>query len=94
MKILTLIAAAAAAMLAVPAASAATAAAPSAITAAAFAASSATKMVVQDGRRYDRDDRRRGYDRRHRRVVWRTVCTRKWRNGHRVRTCRKVRYYR
>ena len=92
MKIITLVAAAAAAILTVPAASAAPAAAP-AITAEAFAAS-ATAGLVQDGRRWDRDDRRRGYDRRHRRAYYRSVCTRKWRNGHRIRVCRKGRYYR
>lgn len=28
------------------------------------------------------------------RVYYRTVCTTKWRHGHRYRDCRKVRYYR
>jgi len=28
------------------------------------------------------------------RAYWRTVCTTKWRHGHRQRVCRKVRYWR
>ena len=86
MKILTLVAVAAAAVLAVPAASA------SAVPSAA-AIWTAAAPAVQDHRRWDRNERR--YERRvHRRSYWRTTCTRKWRNGHRVRVCRKVRYYR
>lgn len=91
MKILTLIAAAAAAVLAVPTASAATAPAPGVISVASFAASA---PAAQSGRW----ERERRYERRttnrHRRAYWRTNCTRKWRNGHRVRVCRKVRYWR
>jgi hypothetical protein len=94
MKILTFIAAAAAAVLSVPAASA-TVAAPATITAAAFVASATA--LPQDGRRWERTERRterRTVRRSHRRAYTRTVCTRKWRGGHRVRVCRKVRYYR
>ena len=29
-----------------------------------------------------------------RRATWRTVCRTKWRHGHRVRTCRRVRTWR
>jgi len=88
MKILTLVAAAAAAVLTVPAASAAAVTAPGAISIASFAASA---PAAQSGRW----ERERRYERRgHRRSYWRTVCSRKWRNGHRVRICRKVRYWR
>jgi Ni/Co efflux regulator RcnB len=92
MKMLTLVAAAAAALLAVPAASASTATAPATITAAAFAASATA--LPQDGRRWDRHERRTERRRHHRRAYYRSVCTRKWRNGHRTRVCRRVRYYR
>ena len=87
MKILTLVAAMATASLTVPAASAATAATPGAVSIASFAASA---PAAQSGRW----ERERRYERRHRRAYYRTVCTRKWRSGHRVRICRKVRYWR
>jgi opacity protein-like surface antigen len=86
MKIITLVAAAAAAVLAVPAASAAPAAAPATVTAAAFAAS-ATANLAQHHSGWNND---RGHGRAH----YRNVCTRQWRHGHSVRTCRKVRYWR
>ncbi|MBO9622692.1 MAG: hypothetical protein J7500_08260 [Sphingomonas sp.] len=94
MKILVLAAAAAAAVLATPAASAAPIPAVS--------LSEATYGTVAAGaqeRGWDRNDRRyhdnrRYRDRRHRRAHWKTVCTRQWRHGHRVRVCRKVRVWR
>jgi hypothetical protein len=87
MKILTLVAAVAAAVLTVPAASAATVTGPGAGSIASFA----TSAPAAQSSRWERECR---YERRHRRAYYRTVCTRKWRNGHRVRICRKVRYWR
>jgi hypothetical protein len=87
MKILTLVAAMAAAVLTVPAASATAVAGPGAVSIASFAAGA---PAAQSGRW----ERERRYERRHRRAYYRTVCTRKWRSGHRVRICRKVRYWR
>lgn len=74
MKLLPILAAAAAAALAIPAAGA---------VAAPAAPAMAAKAEIQH------------HDRRwHKRVYYRTVCTTKWRHGHRQRDCRKVRYYR
>jgi hypothetical protein len=65
------------------AAAAATLAVPAATAVAAPAAPAASaKVDIQHGRHY----RKRAY--------WRTVCTTKWRHGHRQRVCRKVRYWR
>jgi Ni/Co efflux regulator RcnB len=89
MKILTLVAAAAAAILAVPAASAAPAA-PGVVSVASFAASA----PAAQSRSWERERRYERRTNKHRRAYYRNTCTRKWRNGHRVRVCRKVRYYR
>ncbi|RYD55378.1 MAG: hypothetical protein EOP60_06245 [Sphingomonadales bacterium] len=87
MKILGIVAAAAAAMLFVPAASAAPVSAPaSPITASAIAESGQVRVVVREDRR-----RHRGWNRGHRRAAWRRVCTNRWRNGRSVRICRNVR---
>ncbi len=75
MKLIPILAAAAAATLAIPAANAA-ASAP-----APAAASAPVKAEFQ----------RHGH---HRRAYWRTVCTTKVRHHRRIRTCRKVRYWR
>jgi hypothetical protein len=74
MKLLPILAAAAAAALAIPAAGAVAAPAAPAI---------AAKADIQHHRPHAR-----------KRVYYRTVCTTKWRHGHRYRDCRKVRYYR
>ncbi len=89
MKTLGLIAAAAAAMIAIPAtASAAPVSAPSAaVSAAALAPSAQVHVTV----RTDRHMQRRHHARR---AYWRKVCTNRWSHGHRVRTCRNVRYWR
>ena len=93
MKTLGFLAAAAAAMLVVPAASAAPmAGAPAPVTASAIASSSPTAALhlAVSG-----DSAQRWRDRRHhRRASWRRVCNNRWRNGHRVRVCRRVRGWR
>ena len=76
MRLIPLLAVAAAAAFAIPAAQAAPASA-----SAPMAAPAPAKAELQR-------------DRHHRRVYYRTVCKTKWRHGHRVRTCRKVRYWR
>ncbi|WP_404333342.1 hypothetical protein AB2M62_09710 [Sphingomonas sp. MMS12-HWE2-04] len=92
MKIIPVLAAAAVAMFAVPAASAAPAA-PAGATI--VAASAATGAVAQERHRVV-TERRTVTHRRHgaRRVAYRRVCTTKWRHHQRVRSCRRVRYYR
>ncbi|MES2444729.1 MAG: hypothetical protein V4574_18050 [Pseudomonadota bacterium] len=80
MKIFPLIAAAAVALVMPAAASAAPApSAPAALVASAVATQSVRVSI---------NDQRRGHGRR---AHWRRVCTNKWRHGHRVRTCRRVR---
>jgi photosystem II stability/assembly factor-like uncharacterized protein len=81
MKIFPLIAAAAVAFVAMPAAASAapmSAPAPTALVTLA-AASQSVRVSIGDQRRHGR------------RANWRRVCTTKWRNGHRVRQCRRVR---
>jgi hypothetical protein len=79
MKIFPLIAAAAVAFVTMPAvASAAPVSAPAAV--AAPISAQAVRVSINDQRR---DHGRR--------AKWRRVCTTKWRHGHRVRDCRRVR---
>lgn len=91
MRIPSFLAAAAVAVLAVPAAEAAPAptAAPSSLLLSAVAGSGELGVSVSDQRR---QRARRGYS--NRRAHWRRVCTTKWRNHHRVRSCRRVRTWR
>ena len=90
MRTLGLVAAAAAVMLFVPAANAAPVSAPATpVNASAIAESGQVRVGVREDRR-----RPRGWNRGHRRVAWRRVCTNRWRNGHRVRICRNIRYRR
>ncbi|HEX8302469.1 hypothetical protein [Sphingomonas sp.] len=91
MKTFAILAAAAAAMFAVPASAATVTAAPSTVvTATALASSAQVRVVVRENR-----GRHRGWSRGHnRRASWRRVCNNRWRNGHRVRVCRNVRYWR
>ena len=90
MKIIPVLAAAAVAMFAVPAASAAPVA-----PAGAPIVAAASVAVAQDRHRTV-TERRTVTHRRHgaRRVAYRRVCTTNWRHHKRVRTCRRVRYYR
>ncbi|MDF7776232.1 hypothetical protein P1X14_13315 [Sphingomonas sp. AOB5] len=102
MKILPLAAAAVLAAFAVPA-SASVAVSPAA---APISGSLVTTMIGASGsaaleqdRRYGRDrryQRDRRYERRHhaRRSYWKRTCRTYWRNGHRQRDCRRVRYWR
>jgi hypothetical protein len=80
MKIFPLIAAAAVAFVAMPAAASAAPApsAPAALTAS-VAVGQSVRVQINDRRHHGR------------RAHWRRVCTTKWRHGHRVRTCRRVR---
>ncbi|MEZ0244727.1 MAG: hypothetical protein ACAH11_15245 [Sphingomonas sp.] len=89
MKLFPLIAAAGLAFIAPTAASASVvpAEAPIAASSAPYAQTS-VRISVGDQRRhhYRRHDRRRSY--------WRRNCRSYWRHGHRVRDCRRVRYWR
>lgn len=97
MKIISMLAAAAAALLAIPAVSAAPAPAP--IHAAVAVEAAPIQSSVRERRerqvvRHHRERRvHRGYERR-RHVSYRRVCKTNWRHGQRVRSCRRVRTYR
>ena len=88
MKIIPVLAAAAALFVITPASAAVV---PSSSTAPLVAADAPQTSV-----RISVGDQRRGYQRRHhgRRAYWRRNCRSYWRHGRRVQTCRRVRYWR